>query len=314
MQAVIDVILPVFGLIVLGYFAARVGWVKDSAADGLTRIVFDVAMPIMLFRTMNQVAMPEVSPWGLWAAYFGGCAVSWLMTTAAARYALGRPHDKAAISGLAAAYSNTMLLGLPLILKAYGDAGAVPLFIVVSIHLPLMSFIGALHVEAARGESTSMKVLLRETFKSLVRQPILIGILAGLAFRQTGLDLPGAINQIIESISAGAIPFALFAMGLTLKRYGLFGDLPTASLIVAVKLVIHPLVVWMLAAQVFDLPPVWIGVATVFAAAPTGINAYLWASRYAVGVGAVSSAIAISTVLSAITISVVLVVLGLDPQ
>ena len=314
MQAVIDVILPVFGLIVLGYFAARVGWVKDSAADGLTRIVFDVAMPIMLFRTMNQVAMPEVSPWGLWAAYFGGCAVSWLMTTAAARYALGRPHDKAAISGLSSAYSNTMLLGLPLILKAYGDAGAVPLFIVVSIHLPLMSFIGALHVEAARGESTSMKMLLRETFKSLVRQPILIGILAGLAFRQTGLELPGAINQIIESISAGAIPFALFAMGLTLKRYGLFGDLPTASLIVAIKLIVHPLVVWALAALVFELPPVWIGVATVFAAAPTGINAYLWASRYGVGVGAVSSAIAMSTVLSAITISVVLVVLGLDPQ
>lgn len=314
MQAVIDVILPVFGLIVLGYFAARAGWVRDASADGLTRIVFDVAMPIMLFSTMNQVVMPGVSPWGLWAAYFGGCAASWLMTTAAARHVLGRPHDKAAISGLSSAYSNTILLGLPLILKAYGDAGAVPLFIVVSVHLPLMSFIGALHVEAARGESTSMKMLLRETFKGLMRQPILIGILAGLAFRQTGLELPGAVDRIVESISAGAIPFALFAMGLTLKRYGLFGDLPAASLIVTVKLIVHPLIVWALAALVLELPPVWIGVATVFAAAPTGINPYLWASRYGVGVGAVSSAIAMSTMLSAITITVVLVALGLDPQ
>ena len=314
MQAVIDIILPVFGLIVLGYFAARTGWVKDTAADGLTRIVFDVAMPIMLFRTMNEVATPEVSPWGLWAAYFGGCAVSWLLGMLATRSALGRAHDAAAIAGISAAYSNTMLLGLPLILKTYGDLGAVPLFLIVSIHLPLMSLVGALHVETARGQSTSVSMLARETARSLVRQPILIGILAGLAFRQTGLVLPDAINQIITSIGSAAIPFALFAMGLTLKRYGLMGDFPTALVIVMVKLVIHPLVVWVLAALVFDLPPVWIGVATLFAAAPTGINAYLFASRYNVGVAAVSSAIALSTALSAVTMSVVLVLLGLNPQ
>lgn len=314
MQAAIDVILPVFGLIVLGYFAARTGWVKDGAADGLTRIVFDVAMPILLFRTMNEVAMPAVSPWGLWVAYFGGCAASWLAVTMVTRAILNRPPDSAAISGLAAAYPNTMLLGLPLILQTYGDLGAVPLFLIVSIHLPLMSLAGVLHIEAARGQSTSVTMLIRETAASLVRQPILIGILAGLAFRQTGLVLPDAVSEIMSSIGSAAIPFALFAMGLTLKRYGLMGDLPTALVIVVFKLIAHPLLVWTLAALVFDLPPAWVGAATLFAAAPTGINAYLFASRYTVGVAAVSSAIALGTALSAVTMSIVLVLLGLTTQ
>ncbi len=312
MQAVIDVILPVFGLIALGYFAARTGWVKDGAVDGLTRIVFDVAVPILLFRTMVDIRLPDVSPWGLWAAYFLGCAVTWLPAMMTARVLLARPYDTCAVVGFTGAYANTVLLGLPLILKAYGDAGTIPLVIILSIHLPVMTFCATLNVEAARGSRASMGKLARETLFSLFRQPLIIGLLGGVAFRQTGLDLPTFVDQIMENIGKGAIPFALFAMGLTLKRYGLAGDIPAASIVTGFKLVIHPLAVWFLASQVFDLPPVWVGVATVFAASPSGINAYLFAARYGVAVSAVSSAIAIGTALSAVTISAVLILLGLD--
>jgi hypothetical protein len=71
-------------------------------------------------------------------------------------------------------------------------------------------------------------------------------------------------------------------------------------------------VVWWLASAVFGLPPVWVGVATLFAASPPGINAYLFAVRYDAGVGAASSAIAIGTVLSALTMAAILVALGLQ--
>lgn len=312
MQAVFDIILPVFGLIALGYFAARTGWVKDSAADGLARVVFDVAMPALLFRTMIEVEAPDASPWGLWAAYFGGCLAAWALAAAATWKALHRAGDEVAVAGLAAAYSNTMMLGLPLILKAYGDLGAVPLFLIISVHMPVMLFAGTLHIEAVRGTSRSPLLLAREVVSSLARQPIVIGLLAGLVYRQTGLGLHPVPSQIVETLGSSAIPLALLAMGLTLKRYGITGDLPVAAGVIAVKLVVHPLVVWWLASAVFGLPPVWVGVATLFAASPPGINAYLFAVRYDVGVGAASSAIAIGTVLSALTMAAILVALGLQ--
>src|SRR5690606_9699513 len=105
MQAVFDIILPVFGLIALGYFAACTGWVRDSAADGLAKVVFDVAMPALLFRTMIEVEAPDASPWGLWAAYFGGCVVAWTLASLLTARVLRRPGDEVAVAGLAAAYS-----------------------------------------------------------------------------------------------------------------------------------------------------------------------------------------------------------------
>jgi predicted permease len=275
-------------------------------------VVFDVAMPALLFRTMIEVEAPDASPWGLWTAYFGGCVAAWALMALLAWKALRRPADEVAVAGLAAAYSNTMMLGLPLILKAYGDLGAVPLFLIISVHMPVMLFAGTLHIEAVRGTSRSPLLLAREVVSSLARQPIVIGLLAGLVYRQTGLGLHPVPSQIVETLGSSAIPLALLAMGLTLKRYGITGDLPVAAGVIAVKLVVHPLAVWWLASAAFGLPPVWVGVATLFAASPPGINAYLFAVRYDVGVGAASSAIAIGTVLSALTMAAILVALGLQ--
>lgn len=310
MQAVFDIILPVFGLIALGYFAARTGWVKDGAVDGLTRIVFDVAIPMLLFRTMVKIEMPEVSPWGLWGAYFAGCAATWAIAIFVSRRILGQPGDVAAVIGFGSSYANTVLIGIPLVLMVYGDAGAPPLVMIISVHLPVMTFIATMLVSAAQGTSVSVVQLARETLMSLVRQPLIIGLLAGVAYRQTGLAVPGAVEDIIGRIADGAIPFALFAMGLSIKRYGFAGDLPAAGLVTVLKLVFHPLAVWFLASQVFGLPPAWTGVATVFAATPPGINAYLFAVRYDVAAPAVSSAVALGTAIAVVTVSLVLYLLA----
>lgn len=312
MQAIVDVILPVFGLIALGYFAARTGWVKDAAADGLAKVVFDVVMPALLFRTMIEVEAPDASPWRLWFAYFGGCLGAWVATAVLVRRVLGRPGDLVAVAGMSGAFSNTMMLGLPLILKAYGDQGAVPLFLIISVHAMVMLFAATLNIETARGASRRPLALAWEVSTSLLRQPIILGLIAGLLYRQTGLGMHPALAQMIQTLGSAAIPLALLSMGLTLKRYGIAGDLPVAGIVLVMKLAVHPLLVWWLASQVLGLPPVWVGVATLFAAAPPGINCYLFAARYEVGVAAASSAIAIGTALSAVTMAVILVALGLE--
>ena len=305
MIAVLEIVAPVFGLIAAGYVCARLGWVGDRVGRYVNRFVFDLAIPVLLFRTMVRMSVPDVSPWTLWASYFGGIAVSWMVASGLVFSVLGRSAREACVTGFGSGYSNTVLLGLPLVFSFFPDGqGAVPLFIILSIHLPVMMVTGtALFEWSGRSGRVRVGALLAQTAKAMIVNPIIVGLLAGLAYRQTGLGLNATADQVLQPLAWIAVPSALFTMGLGLKKFGISGDPPAAAVMLVSKLVLHPLTVWLLGAWVFALPPVWTAVAVLFAAAPTGINVYLFASRYDVAVPAVSSAVILGTAASVVTIT-----------
>jgi len=306
MQSLANIVLPVFGLLAVGYAAGWVRLLPEVAVTGLSTYVFNLAVPLLIFRTVGAGSLPDVSPWAFWAAYFLGVAGTWGLASLIARFVLGADLLRAGIGGCAASYSNTLLLGLPLVLTAFGDAGAIPLFLLLSVHLPVMMVASILIGEAAgQGGGDSVAKLARDTVLSVATNPIIVGIAAGFLWRLGGLAMPAAADKIVNAIADTAIPCALIAMGLTLRRYGIGGDLKLTAVIVAAKLVVHPLLV-LLAAKLFGLPPVWAGVAVLFAAAPSGITSYVVASRYNTGIGAISSAILIGTGLALFTNAAVL--------
>ena len=132
---------------------------------------------------------------------------------------------------------------------------------------------------------------------------ILIGFAAGLAAQFLGIRPAGAPMAVIDLIAQSSVPCALFAMGLALRRYGVLGDLRMSAVIAALKLLVHPFIVWLLVTFVVPMPPVFAAVAVLFAAMPCGINAYLLAERFRVGVSAAAGAVTLSTSLSILTIS-----------
>jgi predicted permease len=194
-------------------------------------------------------------------------------------------------------------MGIPMILKAYGDEGAVPLFLLIAVHLPVTMTLATV---LAEGSQASPVAILRR----LATHPIVIGILAGSACRPLAPYIPGPAWQVVEMIGAAAIPCALVGMGISLRRYGLEAGWKLPTLISALKLGLHPLIVFVLTTQIFDMPRAWAGVAVLFAACPSGINAYLFAARYGEGIAIASSAIALSTALALVTLLVWLQVLG----
>jgi len=147
--------------------------------------------------------------------------------------------------------------------------------------------------------------------KRLLLNPILLGLMAGLAFRGLGAPYGGALRVIVDYLANAAVPCALVAMGLALRRYGLQADVKLTATIAALKLFVHPAAVYVLAHKVFTMPPVWSGVAVLFAAMPSGVNAYLFAERYRTGVALSSSAIALSTALSVASAAFWLWMLGI---
>lgn len=307
MTSILAIILPVFGLIAVGFIAARTRILSVTAGDGLSDYVFALAVPALIFRTLSSSTLPDTSPWGYWIAYFAGVTIVWIMATLLATRAFGRSREEAVVHGFAAGQSNTVLVGIPLILAAYGDEGAIPLFLLIAIHLPIMMTLATLNMEATRGISRAGFIRLA---RILTTHPILLALIIGLIASSLKITLPAPAQSIVDAIAQSASPVALVAMGVALARYGL-GAEATASLTVSfLKLMVHPLAVWIIADKIFGLEPVFTGVAVLFAAMPSGINAYLLASRYKTGEAVASGAITISTALSVVTVAFWLWVLG----
>ncbi|MCU4182666.1 AEC family transporter [Bosea sp. BH3] len=303
MLASLLIVLPVFGLIGLGYVARWTKILRESTGEGLSDFVFVLAVPCLLFRTLAKADIPASQPWGYWISYFAGVAVVWTLAMLIASRIFARKGPELVVSGFSAAQSNTVFVGVPMILKAYGDAGAVPLGLLLAVHLPVTMTVATL---LAEGRSASIPMLIRRLFT----HPIIIGIILGSAARPVIGYIPEPAWTLVDLIAGAAVPCALISLGIAMRRYGLESGLALPTVLSGLKLGLHPLLVYWLATKVFEMPAHWSGVAVLFAACPCGINAYLFAERYRQGVADASSAISLSTLLSLFTTAAWLTFLG----
>ena len=304
-----EIVVPVFAVIGLGYFCAWTRLFSERGSDGLSDYVYVVAIPLMIIRIFIEAKLPEGLPWGYWIAYFLGVAVVWAVGQTISAYLFHRRLREAVIHGFASSQSNVVLLGIPLVLSAYGEAGAVPLFLLIAVHLPLMMIAATVMIEG--GEVGLSAPALKRFAWNMATNPILIAFFIGMLARYADVSLSGVPKTVIDMIAASAVPCALFALGLALHRYGIAGDLALSVVIATLKLMLLPLVVWLLVRYVFQLSPVYAGVAVVFAAMPSGVNSYLLAARYKAGVVTAASVVSLSSAASLFTVAFWLWVLGI---
>lgn len=307
MEIVLDIVLPIFGVVVLGYGATRLGWFGGDAESGLAKFVFDFAVPLMLFRSLATAELPETLPWGYLASYYLSAAVIYLAGFLIARYAFKRTLGGQIITGFGFAFGNTVLLGLPLILTTFGDAAALPFFILLSIHGLCFFTLTTLLLELGRNAGgTSKRQMTRDTLRALFTNPILLGIFAGLIVNLTSVGLPGPIEAICALMQQAVTPCALFSLGASLTQYGIAGRIRQSMIMVLAKTVVMPALVYLLATRVFDIEPLWTMVAVMMAAQPSGVMTYIFAKKYGVGQAIATTSIFLSTTLSMVTLSIIL--------
>lgn len=292
------IIAPIFALVALGFGVVRARLVAPEAGNGLSEFVFVLAIPALLFRTVAGADFPAVNPLPYWLAYFVPLAIAWVIASLAARR-LGRDAKEAAIVGFAAAQSNTVMVGIPVILSALGEKGSVPIVLLLVIHLPVTMTIVTLLIARGEGQGGALGLL-----RSLALHPILLSIFLGVLWRQTGLSLPDVAKTLLRYLGDTAAPCALVAMGMSMNRVTIAGNRRLILIVGAIKLLLHPALVYMLGVLLLGLPPLYAAAALLFAACPTGINAYLVAERYRSGADIVSGAITLTTVLSIITLTI----------
>ena len=304
---VLDVILPIFGLLAFGYGATFTRVFGEAAATALASFVFYFAIPVMLFRSMATAELPDQIAWGYLGAFYGGTVIAFGLGFAIARAAFEGPFERHAIIGFGAAFGNSVLLGVPVVLTALGDAASLPLFLLLAFHSTLLLTTISLVLEVGGAGRERLRDVPAKALGGLVRNPILWGLAGGIALNLLGLRLPAALARWTELVAGAAVPCALFSTGASLRSYRIAGALQPALVMVALKLVVCPLAVWALATLVFEMPPLWAKVAIVLAAMPVGVNVYLFRVRYHAGEAESATAVLLSSILSLATLSLVLV-------
>jgi malonate transporter len=323
MPSVFSSLIPVVTLIAVGLFAGRRGWVTAAGAKELTDLSFLVLAPALLFRTMSQVRWHEINMAPV-ALYFVAAMVLFAIVIAS----LGASR-RSAVMALAATFSNTVMIGIPLVTLAYGPSGLVYLFTLISMHALILLTLATVVLElvmareaahAMGGEGRHPLKTIGLAVRNAVIHPVPLPILAGLLWGQTGWVMPEVLDKPIQWLGATFGPLALLMVGITLSnvldrviRAGGPADpqfsrqriLWSALGMACLKNLVHPsLVVGM--SLLLGLRGLPVAVMMVASSLPIGANVFLFSQRYKVAEDEVTSAVAVSTLAALLTVPIVM--------
>ena len=311
---VLSALLPVVLLILLGIGVGRAKLVRPEAVRDLSNLVFLVLTQALLFRTMSSVHLErlDMRPVFQYFLVAGGLFIFMLVV-------YGRD-SRASVLALASIFSNTLMIGVPLIGLAYGESGQVLLFTLISLHALVLLTMATVvlelqmaHEQASEtGESRHMLKTVGLAIKNAVLHPVPLPILMGLIYAQTGWGLHPVIDKPLQLLGAAFGPVALVLVGITLSQTPMGQNLIGALKLSVVKTFVHP-VLMAAAGYAMGMRGLHLTVMVVAAALPIGANVFLFSQRYQKEEEVVTSAVAISTIFAMLSVTLIMALLPLLP-
>lgn len=290
---------PMFLLVALGWALSAVWRGARRLHEGLSRFVFTVALPALLFSLMSDLSrLPPVDPRAL-LAFFGGCLLVFVVGRVIAWQMFALDGVSQSLFALAGIFSNNVLLGIPLAQSTLGPASMPTVALVLVFNSLTLWTLVTVSVEWARHGSPSIAGF-KTTVVSVLRNPIIVAILSGTAVGLSGWPLPELVSAPLHWAAQTAGPLALVTLGMGLAAHGIRAHWRPALTMTGVKLVVQPLAVWTLA-RLLGLGAMETRAVTLLASIATGANVYLMSRQFQSQEGPVAGALVLSTALAAIT-------------
>jgi malonate transporter len=303
---------PLFLLVFFGYALSSFARWPRTASDALTRFVFTVAMPALLFRLMSDFSrLPRVDA-RILIAFFGGCLLVYLAGRLIGRAVFAMDGVSQSVFAMGGIFSNNVLLGLPIAQVTLGEAALPAVSLVLVFNSLLLWTLVSVSVEWARHRDLSIHGFAK-TLRGVLTNPIVASILVGTLFGFTRVPMPGVVDRTLELIATAALPLSLIALGMGLAEFGVRSGWRVSVAVSGLKLVGQPLAVYA-GAALLGLAPMDTAVVVLLAALPVGANVYLMARQFDALNGPIASAIVLTTALGALTTPVVLALAGAPPR
>ena len=309
---VVAALLPVVGLILLGLVLGRLGWVPQVWVRRLSTLSFMVLTPIVLFRTMRHVHV-ELLDLRPAVAYIGALG----LVFAAMLWWRGMNRG-AVVLALGVTYSNAVMIGIPLVQLAWGDAGLVTLLTLIPIHSLLLLTAATVALEFALAREQAARAPVRAghllgvtalALRKALVHPVPLPIIAGLLYAQTGWGVAAPLELFLQTMGRAFGPLALVLVGIALAGSSIGAQLRGALQLAAIKNFAVPLLAaalgWALGMRGLALT-----VLTVTAALPMGANVFLFSQRYGVAMPLITASVAVSTLVALLSVSLVMLLAG----
>jgi hypothetical protein len=312
---VLSALLPVALLIAIGLIAGKAGWIRAEATKDLSNLVFMVLSPALLFRTMSVVHLEQLDFRPV-AMYFVAAALVF-----AAILAWQGLNRRAILMALTATFSNTVAIGTPLVGLAYGQAGLVILFALISVHALVLLTLATLVLELATvreaavsgatdAERHPLRTLL-EAVRSGIVHPVPLPIIIGLLFAQTGWLIPTVLDRPLQLLGNAFGPLALLLVGVSLTRVPVGAQLKAALGLSLLKNLLLPALVAALGWGM-GLSGLPLAVMVVAASLPVGANVFMFSQRYGVAQDLVAASMAVSTAMALGTVTLVMALMAVS--
>jgi len=300
---IFSVVFPIFALILIGYVCGRTGKLGESASIELNRFVVWLALPAQLFHFASSSSWQTLWQPGFIAAFFLSCVAVFILVLVVT---LVRSRDlvAACFSGLSAYYSNTGYMGIPLCVLALGQDGLAPAIISTFIVF-VMFAIATILIEVGIQAHKKSHEIVWSVLKSLCTNPLLLAPVAGLLWSSTDWVLYDPLAQVISFLAAAATPCALVSIGLFLMQKEKSAPQVAWGISFA-KLIIQPLIDWLIAGPIMELPALWVSAVVIQAALPTGTGPFMLAQYYSADSKVISRVVLLTTVGSLLTLSLFL--------
>ncbi len=310
MLANLQIILPVFLIVGAGYLAANRGIFKPEQADAVMKFAHTFAIPALLFSAVANLDLATVFKPQLMISFYAGNTFVFIVGALIARHVFKRPSGAAVAVGFSGMFANSVLLGFPIIERAFGPEALQPVYALVAIHAPYCYIVGITTMEVVRSNGQSLVNTLKRIIKEIFTNSLTLGLMLGFAVNLSGISLPDFVWSPIEMMVNAAIPTALFALGGIMVRYRLADRLGETCMVLVLKLLVHPGIAYLLATQVFDLSIEFTRAAVMTGAMAPGVNVYVFASMYDRAKGTAANAVLLGTALSILSVSFWLLVLA----
>ncbi|MEX3008947.1 AEC family transporter [Hoeflea sp. TYP-13] len=306
MSEIAALILPLFGLIFLGYLTARLIHQPADALGWLNIFVIYLALPALFFKLLARTPIEELARMDfILASLLSTYSIFALIFAIAV--ALGRKTiATGTIQGLAAAYGNIGYMGPSIAILAFGERAAIPVALIFCFENIMHFAIAPCMMAISGSEKRSLPSLAALIARRIFLHPFILATMAGIFVAWINVPIPAAPERLIEYLSQAAAPCALFAMGVTLALRPLKRVPLELTYIVPTKLILHPVIVYFAMGLVGDFDTVWIFTAVLLASLPTATNVFVLAHQYGVWVERASATILVTTAISVLTVTALL--------
>jgi len=303
---VLNLALPYFGLIFIGFACGKLKQIPDTALAWMNFFIIYVALPALFYRIIAQTPLEKLASanfvFATTLATFVAFALSFAIGMAIRRGNIA----ESTIAGLAGGYGNIGYMGPGLALATLGAEAAVPVALIFCFDTLLLFTLVPFLMALAKPSQVSIAATAVEVVKRIALHPLMIATAAGVVSAAIQFQPPIALDRLLQFLHNAAAPCALFTLGVTVALRPLKKMPWEVPLLTAVKLAVQPVLIFLLLSLFGPFEQSWVDTALLMAALPPALNVFVFARQYDSWVEQASSAVLVGTLVSVVTLTSVM--------